>query len=150
MFYDQKSVLGARLFDALKNSPEFSEDLGGGYIAPGTRYVSSDKKISVEKGSGGISLKISMTGSDRGSMVSGPSSLIVGFVGGQDIGSVLHQALLTSRSSYVLTKDRPSKEIKPRGDEAVVLSEVSFSGEYVSCGTFLDGARGRCSFTLNR
>ncbi len=149
--YGEKSVLGARLFSVLKASPLFAEDLGGGYIEPGTRYVSQSKGMAIEKAKGGsVTLSIAMNKNDRGGMISGSTALIVDFIGDGDMGSLLHTALLTSNSNFVLTKDHPSNEIKPQGDEAVLLSEVSFYGEYISCGTYMNGAVGRCSISLNR
>lgn len=147
--YYQGGLFAERLFDALAKSPEM-EEVKNPWIPAGTVFNSKTPGVSITRDrTGVVELTITMTSRDPGELSSGTNALVLNNAGETGVGRVLHKALLASRSAHVLTKANPGKVIQPRGDAAVILSNISFSGQYVSCQSneFSPG-KGHCSLTL--
>lgn len=149
--YYQGGVLGDRLFDALSLSSEM-EEVKNQWVPAGTTFRSRAPGIEITKDKTGVvEITFTMQKTDSGELAAGTNALILSFEGEEGLGRLFHKALLASRSPHVLTKGHPGEVIEPRGDQATILSAISFSGQYVNCSSneFRPGS-GHCSLTLDR
>lgn len=149
--YYPGGVLAERLFDALAKSSEM-EEVKNQWIPAGTVFKSKTPGITISRDrTGVVELGFTLDRADEGNLSSGTNALILRYTSERSVARLLQKALLASSSRHVLTRANPGEVIKPRGDGAVVLSNISFSGQYVSCsGNEFSPGKGHCSLTLDR